>query len=89
MEYYAVISRVAVDGAVLAPRRPVRGGPAGMTAPADVRLGSRTAYVAALGSWAAETMSSPELSWRGPGVYRYGGYMDDGRPVVTLEKMDV
>lgn len=58
-------------------------------APADVRLGSRSAYVAALGSWAARTTSSPEPSWRGPGVYRYSGYQDDeGRPVATLEKTD-
>lgn len=49
-------------------------------------LGSRTAYMAALDSWAARTASSPEPRWRGPGVYRYGGYMDDdGRPVATLE----
>ena len=49
-------------------------------------LGSKAAYTTALKSWAAETMSSPEPRWRGPGVYRYGGYMDDdGRPVATLE----
>ena len=60
-----------------------------MTAPADVRLGSKAAYVVALGSWAARTISSPEPSWRGPGVYRYNGYQDDeGRPVATLEKTD-
>ena len=56
-------------------------------APADARLGSRAAYMAALGSWAAETLSSPEPSWRGPGTYKYGGYQDDdGRPVATLER---
>lgn len=60
-----------------------------MTAPAAVRLDSKAAYMAALGSWAAETLSSPEPSWRGPGVYRCGGYQDDdGRPVATLEKTD-
>lgn len=52
----------------------------------DVCLGSRTAYMAALGSWAAATRSIPEPSWRGPGAYRYGGYEDDdGRPTATLE----
>lgn len=56
--------------------------------PADVRLGSGAAYMAALESWAAETLSSPEPSWKGPGAYRHGGYQDDdGRPVATLEKI--
>lgn len=60
-----------------------------MTAPADVRLGSRVAYMAALGSWAAGTLSSPEPSWKGPGMYRYNGYMDDdSRPVATLERVN-
>lgn len=58
-----------------------------MKAPADARLDSLAAYEAALDSWAARTASSPEPRWRGPGTYRYGGYMDDdGRPVATLEK---
>lgn len=58
-----------------------------MTAPADVRLSSKAAYMAALGSWAAETLSSPEPSWKGPGIYKYNGYQDDdGRPVATLER---
>ena len=50
-------------------------------------LGSLAAYTAALDSWAAVTLSSPEPRWKGPGMYRYGGYVDDdGRPVATLEK---
>lgn len=58
-----------------------------MNAPADVRLDSLAAYEDALESWAARTQSSPELRWRGPGTYRFGGYEDDdGRPVATLEK---
>lgn len=58
-----------------------------MTAPADARLDSLAAYEAALDSWAARTASSPELRWRGPGTYRFGGYMsDENRPMATLER---
>lgn len=58
-----------------------------MIVPDDVRLDSKAAYAAALDSWAARTTSSPEPRWRGPGTYRFGGYMDDdGRPVATLER---
>ena len=53
-----------------------------------VRIDSRATYAAALESWAARTRSNPELRWRGPGTYRFGGYEDDdGRPVATLEKI--
>ena len=59
-----------------------------MTAPDDVRLESRAAYVAALEYWAADTLSSPAPSWKGPGVYRYDGYMsDENRPVATLKRV--
>lgn len=59
-----------------------------MTAPADVRLGSGAAYMAALESWAADTLSSPDPSWKGPGVYRYDGYMsDENRPMATLKRV--
>lgn len=55
--------------------------------PDDIRLDTLAAYMTALDSWAAETLSGPEPRWRGPGVYRFGGYCDDdGRPVATLEK---
>lgn len=58
-----------------------------MTPPADTRIDALSAYTAALDSWAAETLSSPEPRWRGPGMYRFGGYMDDeGRPIATLER---
>ena len=58
-----------------------------ITRPSDVRIDALSVYTAALGSWAARTLSSPEPRWRGPGVYRFGGYVDDdGRPVATLEK---
>ena len=58
-----------------------------MVAPDDVRIDALSVYEAALDTWAAETMSSPEPRWRGPGVYRYGGYLsDENRPIATLEK---
>lgn len=59
-----------------------------VTAPVDCCFGTEAAYDAALDSWAADTLSNPEPRWRGPGTYRYGGYQDDdGRPVVTLERV--
>lgn len=58
-----------------------------MAANNDVRLWNQAAYEAALGSWAAKTLSYPEFRWAGPGVYRYDGYMDGNRPVATLERI--
>lgn len=61
-----------------------------MTAAAkdDVCLCSRSAYMAALEYWAADTLSSPDPSWKGPGVYRYDGYMsDENRPMATLKRV--
>lgn len=53
----------------------------------SVRIDALSVYEAALDSWAARTASSPEPRWRGPGVYLFGGYMDDeGRPMATLER---
>jgi hypothetical protein len=44
--------------------------------------------MAALESWAADTLSSPDPSWKGPGVYRYDGYMsDENRPMATLKRV--
>lgn len=59
-----------------------------VAAPVDCCFGTKAAYDAALGAWAADTLSSPEPRWRGPGTYRYDGYRDDdGRPVATLERV--
>ena len=53
----------------------------------SVRIDTRSVYEAALDSWAARTLSSPEPRWKGPGVYSFGGYVDDeNRPIATLEK---
>ena len=62
--------------------------PAKAAAGVETCLGSRAAYMAALRAWAADTRSAPEPSWKGPGVYRYDGYMDDDwRPMATLRRV--
>lgn len=53
----------------------------------SVQIDAMSVYTAALDSWAARTASSPEPRWRGPGMYRFGGYVDDeNRPIATLER---
>lgn len=50
-------------------------------------IASRKVYRRMLRWWAAQTRSYAEEAWRGPGLYRYSGYLDDdGRPVAVVER---
>ena len=50
-------------------------------------VASEDVYGRLLAWWAARTGSTAERSWKGPGTYRFSGYVDDdGRPVAVLEK---
>ena len=56
--------------------------------PNDIFISRLSVYKATLKAWAARTRSEPTPSWRGPGTYRFGGFMtDENRPVAVLERI--
>ena len=55
--------------------------------PKDMRIESEPKYLTVLRLWALDMMSTPDPSWKEPGVYRFDGYLsDENRPMATLEK---
>lgn len=51
-------------------------------------IGTRAEYAAELRAWASRTRSEPLDSWEGPGEYGVEGWFtDEGKAVVTLEKL--
>lgn len=53
----------------------------------DMRIETEARYMWYLNLWASNMNSAPDPSWKGPGMYRFSGYLsDENRPMATLER---